>query len=347
MTQKLKILSLLLTIVLLLGCRDYDITQAANTPPFIPIYPSPVDGEVGVSTSPTLSWICSDPDFGDSVVYDIYFNSKNPPDSLVVTNWSQNNFSVSNLDTNKTYFWKVIARDNHGGVSAGKLWQFTTHPSIPNFGLLAYYPFDGNANDASGNANHGIIKGTYEFVNGVRDQGVRLVSQTGSDSLGGHILLPNFHFKTMSDFSYSLWVKEEVLLGDEFYIFLKDDLWASEYAGIFRSKSLGNIEFQVSTKYPDMPLTVNFPSSFKNHFIHYCVVSESDTMKAFINGIMIGKKYQRATVDGVYTAIARHWMGNITYTRFTGVIDEVRFYNRALTEVEVKALYHGLSKGII
>ena len=30
---------------------------------------------------------------------------------------------------------------------------------IPTDGLLAYYPFNGNANDVSGNGNHGTING--------------------------------------------------------------------------------------------------------------------------------------------------------------------------------------------
>ena len=30
---------------------------------------------------------------------------------------------------------------------------------VPTGGLVAYYPFNGNANDASGNGNHGTVNG--------------------------------------------------------------------------------------------------------------------------------------------------------------------------------------------
>ena len=30
---------------------------------------------------------------------------------------------------------------------------------VPTNGLVAYYPFNGNANDASGNGNHGTVNG--------------------------------------------------------------------------------------------------------------------------------------------------------------------------------------------
>jgi len=34
-----------------------------------------------------------------------------------------------------------------------------SHAEIPSDGLVAYYPFNGNANDESGNANHGTVHG--------------------------------------------------------------------------------------------------------------------------------------------------------------------------------------------
>jgi hypothetical protein len=335
---------LLLISIILFACRDYNnLTQVANTAPYKPSIPIPADGEAGVSTSPTLIWFCSDPDAGDSLKFNIYFSQHNPPDSIIEANWNSPSYIISGLDTNKTYFWKIVAKDNNGGITVGDVWRFTTYPSIPTGGLIAYYPFEGNANDASGNGNDGILKGNFQFVSGVKNQSVRLISETGSDSLGGHVLLPYFHFKTMNSFSYSLWLKEEVLLGDEFYIFFKDDLDSEDFAGIFRSKSMSYIDFQVGANTQNLPLTVNYPSSFKNHFIHYCLVSENDTMKMFINGDLLKQKYQPAIVDGEYAAIAYHSVGDMVYTRFTGIIDEVRIYNRALTNVEVKALYNGLS----
>jgi hypothetical protein len=330
-------------ILAIYNCREVNLYESLNTPPNSPANPIPADAEIGISTSPTLNWISTDPDFGDSVVFDIYFGLLNPPESLIAANWKFNSYHITGLDTNKTYFWKIIAKDNHSGITEGNVWQFTTYPSIPINGLLAYYPFESNANDASGNGNDGILRGNFEFVNGIKSQGVRLIAETGSDSLGGHVLLPNFHFKSMSSFSYSLWVFEDVLLGDEFYISFKDDPNNETVGGIFRSKSMSYLDFQVGANSQNSPLNINFPSSFIKHYIHYCLVYKDDTLKMFINGIFLKQKYQPAIVDGAYAAIARHWVGNITYTRFTGIVDEVRIYNRALTNVEVKALYNGIS----
>ena len=40
------------------------------------------------------------------------------------------------------------------------LWNITDLPSyVPVDGLVAFYPFNGNANDESGNGNHGTVNG--------------------------------------------------------------------------------------------------------------------------------------------------------------------------------------------
>jgi hypothetical protein len=59
--------------------------------------------------------------------------------------------------------------------------QSQAQTSIPTNGLIAYYPFNGNANDASGNGNNGAVQGAtlvqdrrgtangaYRFLDGAR-----------------------------------------------------------------------------------------------------------------------------------------------------------------------------------
>ncbi|MGA3287179.1 MAG: SUMF1/EgtB/PvdO family nonheme iron enzyme [Bacteroidota bacterium] len=104
-----------------------------NHPPAVPSNPSPTDAATGVSTSPTLSWSCSDPD-GDALTYDVFFGTNNPPTMQVDTGWSSNTLLRTGLSTNTTYYWKIVARDGKGAVTAGTVWSFiTTHPpSVPS-----------------------------------------------------------------------------------------------------------------------------------------------------------------------------------------------------------------------
>jgi len=107
-----------------------------NYLPNIPSNPSPEDGAIDVSTKPVLSWDASDPD-GDKLLYDLYFG-KNPHFEIpVISNYEKNQFETENLDFKTTYYWKIVAKDEKGGVKEGPIWKFTTikqndPPYIPN-----------------------------------------------------------------------------------------------------------------------------------------------------------------------------------------------------------------------
>jgi hypothetical protein len=96
-----------------------------NHLPFTPKLISPdLDTSVsGISTN--LQWNCSDVD-NDSLIYDVYFDTMNPPVNKVGENLSDKTFNVS-LNATTTYYWKVIAKDNNGGQSIGQIWSFTTN----------------------------------------------------------------------------------------------------------------------------------------------------------------------------------------------------------------------------
>ena len=90
---------------------------------------------------------------------------------------------------------------------------FQTHAqTFLTNGLLAYYPFNGNANDISGNANSAKPAGNFQFVpNGIGRMAFRAI---GDNSLfyssGGNVLLPTFTTNLNSGFTLSVWVKDEI-----------------------------------------------------------------------------------------------------------------------------------------
>ncbi|WP_053001286.1 6-bladed beta-propeller [Kosmotoga pacifica] len=98
-----------------------------NTPPLAPSEPSPPDGAVDVLCESIMSWECSDPD-GDPLLYDVYFGESNPP-PLIFSGISENSFGYD-LSPGLTYYWKIVAKDNYGGITEGPLWTFKTE--LPN-----------------------------------------------------------------------------------------------------------------------------------------------------------------------------------------------------------------------
>jgi formylglycine-generating enzyme required for sulfatase activity len=105
--------------------------EGKNRPPLAPYNPNPADESmiIGV-TSVTLSWDSYDPD-GDTMTYDVYFDTNVNPTTKVSSNQTENTLIRSNLSYETTYYWKVVAKDNHGGVTESPVWKFTTRDLQP------------------------------------------------------------------------------------------------------------------------------------------------------------------------------------------------------------------------
>jgi len=120
----------------LLGNKEninYDVfTGEVNHPPNKPSNPSPVDGATGVDIDVTLSWQCSDPD-GDNLTYDVYFGTGENQLKKVSGNQSSTTYKPSSLNYSTTYYWKIVAWDEHGESSESPVWRFTTEetPNTP------------------------------------------------------------------------------------------------------------------------------------------------------------------------------------------------------------------------
>ena len=96
---------------------------ANNNPPNEPNNPFPPNGGNGIDVNADLSWSCSDPD-GDSLTYDIYFRSTNPPPQ-VVWRQSEKSYDPGEMDLNTTHYWKIVAWDEHDASTSGSIWSFT------------------------------------------------------------------------------------------------------------------------------------------------------------------------------------------------------------------------------
>ena len=69
----------------------------------------------------TLKWSSSDVD-EDDLKYDIYFGDVNPPPLLIENNTNKTQEVM--LSSDNSYFWKIVAKDGHGGETIGQIWSF-------------------------------------------------------------------------------------------------------------------------------------------------------------------------------------------------------------------------------
>ncbi len=99
--------------------------QTQNQPPSVPSNPYPHNGMNGVDVHAVLTWVGGDPDPGDTVSYDVYFGTTSPAPKLA-GNQSGTSFNPGTLSHDTTYYWKIVAWDNHGTSTSGPTWYFTT-----------------------------------------------------------------------------------------------------------------------------------------------------------------------------------------------------------------------------
>jgi hypothetical protein len=201
-------------------------------------------------------------------------------------------------------------------------------------GLVSYYPFNGNANDESGNGNNGMLNGgtTYSTDRfGVPDHAVRFVTNTD-------IICTSKSFDNPQVFSTSVWfatasTNEGALLGFDdgqcSHIFHWD-----RYTWLNAS---GNLVFYV---YNGSEYCVT-AESYNNGLWHQAVsVLSSNGMQLYVDGILRAQN-SSVTSGQAYTGYWR--VGGLDYdgglAAMIGSVGDIRIFNRALSANEVAQLY--------
>ncbi len=128
-SKRLKLILVVLTIcgVVFTGCKkDKDNGVGPdNRQPLLPSDPVPSDAATDIASLTDLSWTCSDLD-GDSLTYDIYLGTSETlgPNELVSSDQAETSYHLE-LIHYTTYYWKIVAKDDHAHETEGPVWSFT------------------------------------------------------------------------------------------------------------------------------------------------------------------------------------------------------------------------------
>lgn len=183
--------------------------------PYTPSNPSPADGAINQLINVALSWTGGDPDPEDTVTYDVYFGISTPP-PLVSENQTQTTYNPGTLSYNTTYYWQIVATDNHGSSTKGSIWSFTTGIEMAQHGLLGQY-YNGK------NFDQFILQRVDETINfyWIEDSPVEGVpTDNFSVRWTGWVYAPvsgNYKFIEETDDGGRLWVNEKKII-DEWYV---------------------------------------------------------------------------------------------------------------------------------
>ncbi len=213
-------------------------------------------------------------------------------------------------------------------------------------GLIGHYPFDGNALDTSGHGNNGMAKNTVSYANGKFGQAAQFT--------GGYIEVPikDFTFKNQS-LTFSVWT---TVAHNYKYVYIPFISlgWADGdliHLGKNRGGILdGGIFIEIHGKG-----TINNSSlvgtdllaKYQNDWLHVVGVVdyESGVVKLYLNGQQQGTaeltgNFQVSSQAKLFIGYSVCCTGGDNYYGYQGgFMDDVRIYNRALTDEEIQWTY--------
>ncbi|NOR79744.1 MAG: PKD domain-containing protein, partial [Methyloprofundus sp.] len=200
-----------------------------------------------------------------------------------------------------------------------------------NVGLVAAYGFDEDNGttviDTSGEGNHGIIEGAARITSGRYGKALKF------DGLNDLVTVNHSNSLNLTDgMTLEAWVYPTELSGWCTVIMKEtsDGLAYSLYAHDKSPRPAGYINL----KGKDINVRGNQGALPLNTWTHLVLTYDATFMRLYENGIEVGVK----EVSGDIVTSSQLLMigGNLVWGEyFTGLIDEVRIYNRALTATEV------------
>jgi outer membrane protein assembly factor BamB len=193
------------------------VLSVGNKPPSEPSSPNPANNATGVSISADLSWTGGDLNSGDTVAYDVYFGTTNPPSINVSNNQTATTYNLGTLSYSTKYYWKIVSWDSNNSTTSGPVWAFTTKSSGGGGGG-GPGPQQNNPPVADANGPYsGIINTTITFDgSGSTDSGGTIVSYewTFGDGSTGEGVSTTHSYRTVGNYSVKLTVTDNGGLKD-------------------------------------------------------------------------------------------------------------------------------------
>jgi hypothetical protein len=201
--------------------------------------------------------------------------------------------------------------------------------------LLAYYPFNGNANDLSGYNHHGTVNGATLTT----DRFGNIDGAYEFDGINDFISIPQSpSLNIENELSISVWIKPTAFPTSGNMMILGKSNYTSATNYLLRIKPNGFLQFEYKTfaNSSDNPLLLN-------QWNHVVVTSNTSNEKqVYVNNVLAAHTSQSSPFGLVSNPVT---IGAASYNSeyFNGSIDDVKIYQKALSDADVAQLYNTIS----
>ena len=212
-------------------------------------------------------------------------------------------------------------------------------PASLNNGLVAYYPFNGNANDESGNGHHGTVNGATLTTDRFGNSNMAY----SFDGRNNHIQVNDntiFHNQT---FSVSIWANGRDFNGFS-QLFTKNfGTSANESINIVANNlSIWNLTAQVggNNYYGTLIKSPTLFNINEWHLVTYVFNGKNNIQRIYIDASEVTNNIANTGIDydNKPITIGSQLENNVMSYFFNGKLDDIRIYNRALTQEEITYL---------
>lgn len=217
---------------------------------------------------------------------------------------------------------------------------------VPTSGLEAWWEFNTNALDGSGNGNDGTVNGASLTTD-----------RFGTSNAAYHFDGVDNYIEcgTIMDIS----TKQAITISGWFYVESVSN-FSNQYTGLsFGTKDLGTVNLRVRTDSDYLfqaqhanageanSISMRSNNSFYvNEWYHVVGVYADDTVSLFVNGLEqsyftgVGNLLSAIPSTSIFKIGLSYGTGDVPFY-FKGKLDDIGIWNRALTRCEILSLYSG------
>ncbi|MDF1572018.1 MAG: T9SS type A sorting domain-containing protein [Bacteroidales bacterium] len=302
--------------------------------------PLPEDNAMIVETLPALRWNQSI----NADNYDVYFGSNDPP--AFKFNQSDTVFYPEKLEKGTTYYWRIDAK-NGFGTTTGRTWSFYVKEGI-NAGQIAHWKLDETTGAIAADSGPFKLDGELLNMNPVGWYTGKVNGGLLFDGVDDVMRVAHKDVLILSDesFSISLWLYTQDLSETSMVLFEKGSFFSNDEQGTngrwFVIETSGDaLRFVIDDNNKESAVVINDVSNLLPYkWTHIVAIRDAEErmLKLYVNGaLQSGAADETGSIsqtDDLYIGNNQSGTGP-----FYGILDEIKMYNYALSNAEVKAVY--------
>jgi hypothetical protein len=200
-------------------------------------------------------------------------------------------------------------------------------------GLVAYYPFSGDAGDSSGNGNHGTVDGATPTTDRFGNANSAYLFFGKTDHVATNISTDDYN----DVFSISVWMKSSDYhnAGQEIYLANNYDGAGKGWNLYFDNDESDYLYFLGDDQASDPK--IHLDQFTNNTWYHVAAVAENGVHRLYIDGQLVDETTNTWNSSQGKTLTIGNHQDNIS--AFNGILDDFHVYDRALLASEIDSLY--------